>query len=317
MIFAATAFEHVFDSLDWHMLESLHIEIHLPGIRTINLPDGFGITKYTLLMLLAAGMICAIYIPLAKRIQTGETPKGTCWNLFESVLTFIRNEIAKPYIGADADRYVPYLWTVFLFVLTCNLLGMVPFLGSPTASFAVTAVLGLSAYIVINTASIMRFGLKAHLLSFFVRRTCDAMPFALKLGISLMLWPIEFIGLMLKCFVLAVRLFANMFAGHMVLATILLFIPAVQNAGPGLEWSVTIASVLGVIALSLLELFVAFLQAYLFTFLTALFLGGVLEHAEHAAHPIHDKEHSADGHFVADAGDEDVHLKGNRPGHAH
>src|ERR1019366_7261320 len=128
------------------------------------------------------------------------------------------------------------------------------------------------------------------------------MPLAMKLPIWIMLWPLEFFGLMLKCFVLAVRLFANMFAGHMVLATILLFIPAVFGAGAALEGSVTVASVLGVVMLSMLELFVAFLQAYLFTFLTALFLGGVLEHAEHAAH-------GGDHHSHHDAGEEDVHRK--------
>ena len=236
MLFAASAFDHVFDSLDWHLIESLHWEIPLPGVRSFNEPDGFGITKYTLLMALAGGLICAIYIPLAEKIKKGEAPTGSWWNLFEAVLTFIRNDIAKPYIGADADRYVPYLWTIFLFVLTCNLLGMVPFLGSPTASFATTMVLALGSYLLINAASITRFGLKAHLLSFAPHMD---MPFALKLAISLMLWPIEFVGLVLKCFVLAVRLFANIFAGHMVLATILLFIPAVRNSGPALEWTVT------------------------------------------------------------------------------
>ena len=100
-----------------------------------------------------------------------------------------------------------------------------------------------------------------------------------------------------------------MFAGHMVLATILLFIPAVAGTGAAMEGGVTLASVGGVVALSMLELFVAFLQAYLFTFLTALFLGGVLEHAEHAAH--HDDYH--------DAGEEDVHRKNDLPeiGHHH
>ena len=98
-------------------------------------------------MALAAALILLIYLPLAKKIQTGAAPTGRFWNLFEAILTFIRDEIAKPYIGKEADRYVPYLWTVFLFVLTCNLLGMMPFMGSPTASFAVTSVLAISVFI--------------------------------------------------------------------------------------------------------------------------------------------------------------------------
>jgi F-type H+-transporting ATPase subunit a len=305
MLFA-DAFGHVLDSLDWHLFETLHIHIPLPGY------GGYGLTKYSILMFIAAGIILAIYLPLAKRIQTGDAPRGTWWNLFESILTFIRDDIAKPYIGKEADRYVPYLWTVFLFVLTCNLLGMFPFMGSPTASFATTSVLALGAYIAINAASIMRFGFKAHMLSFAPHMD---MPLAMKIPIWIMLWPIEFVGLMLKCFVLAVRLFANMFAGHMVLATILLFIPAASILGAELFWPITGASVLGVVALSMLELFVAFLQAYLFVFLTALFMGGVLEHAEHAAHP-HDHS-SHDGHETADAGADDVHLKPPEGAHPH
>jgi F-type H+-transporting ATPase subunit a len=295
MIFA-DAFSHVLDTFDWHIFETLHVEIPLPHISGVFGGQGFGITKYTILMVLAAIIIAAIYIPLAKQIRTGEAPKGTFWNLFESILVFIRDEIAKPYIGPDADRYVPHLWTMFLFVLTCNLLGMLPFMGSPTASLAVTGVLAFLVFAFIHVASAMRFGIKAHLFSFAPHMD---MPLAMKIPIWIMLWPIEFGGLALKSFVLAVRLFANMFAGHMVLATILLFIPAVAHMGPGLEWSVTIGSVVGVLALSMLELFVAFLQAYLFTFLTALFLGGVLEHAEHAAHG----DHGHDEHGEHDSAD--------------
>src|SRR5436190_20634156 len=131
MIFAADdTLSHVMDTFDWHLIQNLHIP--LPNYH------GFGVSKYTILMLLAAGLILWIYIPLARRIQTGQPPSGLFWNLFEGILTFIRDNVAKPYIGKDADIYVPYLWTAFLFVLFCNLLGMVPFLGSPTASFTIT-----------------------------------------------------------------------------------------------------------------------------------------------------------------------------------
>src|SRR5437016_1658244 len=117
MLFAASAFEHVLDSMDWHLLESLHLHLPMIGSHTAFGGRGFGLTKYSVLMLLAAGLILWIYLPLSKKIQTGEAPKGVFWNFFEFILTFIRDEVAKPYIGKDADRYVPYLWTVFLFVL--------------------------------------------------------------------------------------------------------------------------------------------------------------------------------------------------------
>jgi F-type H+-transporting ATPase subunit a len=301
-MFAATAFEHVLDSPVWHFFESLHWEIHLP----------WPLTKYSVLMILAGALILWIYLPLAKKIQTGEPPRGPVWNLFEFLLTFVRDNIAKPYIPGNYDRYVPYLWTVFLFVLFCNLLGMIPFLGSPTASFAVTSVLALGTFLFIHINTILEVGVVAHLKSF--APDLD-MPAAMKFIIIPMIWVIEFLGLIIKCFVLAVRLFANMFAGHMVLATILLFIPAVRNSGAALFSTVTVSSVLGVTALSLLELFVAFLQAFIFTFLTALFFGGVLEHAQHAAHAGHEDEHGA-GHPHAQA--EAIvhpHAHAGTPGH--
>src|SRR6266704_937538 len=259
-MFATTAFEHVLDTTVWHLFESLHWEIPLPPF----------VTKYSILMVVAGALILLVYMPLAKKIQTGQPPSGRFWNAFEFILTFIRDNVAKPYIPGDADRYVPYLWTVFLFVLVCNLLGMIPFMGSPTASFAVTSVLAIGSFLFIHLNCIFRVGVTSHFMSFAPHLE---MPMALKIPLLLMLWPIEFLGMGIKCFVLSVRLFANMFAGHMVLATILLFIEAVKNTGPALEWTVTIASVLGVAALSLLELFVAFLQAFIFTFLTALFFG--------------------------------------------
>jgi F-type H+-transporting ATPase subunit a len=302
MIFAASALEHVLDTYVWDIFHELGWRVPLLSFKIGN--TEFGISKYTILMAVAAGLILWIYLPLAKKIQTGAAPTGTFWNLFEFVLTFIRDEVAKPYIGKDADKYVHYLWTAFLFVLFCNLLGMLPFLGSPTASFTVTSVLALSVFVFIHFNSIATFGLWNHLKSFAPHLE---LPMVMKIFILGMLWPIEFLGLMLKCFVLSVRLFANMFAGHIVLGTILLFIPLVRNTSWPLEGTVTIASVLGVIALSFLELFVAFLQAFLFAFLTALFLGGVLEHAEHAAHADHE----------SGAGEEDVHVKGKAAQHGH
>jgi F-type H+-transporting ATPase subunit a len=299
MIFAAgSALDHVMDTYDWHLLDSMsHVSLRLFGYEVVS--------KYAILMMIAAGLILLIYLPLAKKIQTGEAPTGGFWNLFEAILTFIRDNIAKPYIGKDADLYVGYLWTVFLFVLFCNLLGMLPFMGSPTASFMVTSVLAFSVFIFIHVSSIMKVGLKYHLLAFAPHMD---IPFAMKCAILPAMWVIEFVGLVIKCVVLSVRLFANMFAGHVVLATILLFIPMAANLGEPLEGTIIGASVLGVLALSFLELFVAFLQAFLFAFLTALFLGGILEHAEHAAHAGAEHGHGGEdghhGHVVA-------------PGHTH
>jgi F-type H+-transporting ATPase subunit a len=309
MLFA-DALDHVMDDYVFHIFEEgVHFSIGLPHVN-IN-GNEFGISKYSVLMFMAAGLVMWIYLPLAKRIQTGEAPTGTFWNLFEALLTFIRDNVAKPYIGKDADEYVHYLWTTFLFVLMCNLFGMVPWMGSPTASFTVTSVLALGVFIFITGNTIRKFGFGNYLKSF---APALDLPIYMKVPILCMLWPIEFGGLMLKCFVLSVRLFANMFAGHIVLGTILLFIPMVQHAAVALQVTVTFASVVGVLALSFLELFVAFLQAFLFCFLTALFLGGVLEHAEHAAHG-HDHGHDHDHEHDHAAGADHGHAHPNPSGH--
>jgi len=233
---------------------------------------------------LAAGLILAIFVPLANRAASGEPVRGWFWNAVESLLTFVRDRVARPNIGEhDADRFVPFLWTVFLFVLFCNLLGMFPFLGSPTASFAVTAALAGFAFLAIHGSAIAKMGF-GHYLKTHVPHI-DA-PYGMGPLIAAGIFGIEIFGHFIKAFVLAVRLFANLFAGHMVLAFILYFIVMAKNllANGGLQSMlfgvITVGSVAMVVALSLLELFVAFLQAYIFTYLTALFLGSAL-HPHH------------------------------------
>jgi F-type H+-transporting ATPase subunit a len=263
----------------------------------------FQLTKFMLLELIAAGLIIAIFVPLARRAARGGPPKGAFWNAFESLLTFIRDDVARPNLSAGdhghthespagsgqgheghphkhshhaanpADKYVPFLWTLFLFILFCNLLGMIPLMGSPTASIWVTGALALCSFVMMHGAAIAKMGPVP-----YVKSLWPAIEVPLVLGLILKpaIFVIEVFGTVIKSGVLAVRLFANMFAGHMVLATILFFIVTAANSGLGPWAGVTTASVLGVVALSMLELFVAFLQAYIFTFLTALFMGMAL-----------------------------------------
>jgi F-type H+-transporting ATPase subunit a len=259
------------DGKTFPIFESLGWVIPLPKIF------GFQITRFMVLEVIAAGLILAIYIPLARRVRSGEPVRGWIDNMFESILTFLRNRVAIPNIGEhDADRFLPFLWTVFLFILTCNLLGMVPYLGSPTASMTVTATLALCAFLCIHVGAMVKLGVGGYMKSYVPHVEA---PFGMAYFIVPMIVLIEVMGNFIKAFVLAVRLFANMFAGHTVLAFILMFIVMAQNSGL-MFYPVTIGSVLMVAALSLLELFVAFLQAYIFTFLTALFLGMAL-HPQH------------------------------------
>ncbi len=299
-----TAIEHVSDADEIELFHSFGKPIHLPEIF------GFQITKFMVLEVIAALLIIAIYVPIAQRMRSGEPARGAWANAFEVLLTFVRDQIAKPSIGEDkADRYVPFLWTMFLFILFNNLLGMFPFLGSATASIYVTGALALIVFFAIHGSAILAMGRADYghghghddhghgdhghdhhghephgapaqgVHVGFARYIASIWPQidvpipVVGLLIKLLVFVIEIVGILVRNAVLAVRLFANMFAGHMVLATILLFITMAANLHPALWGTITLSSVLGIVALSLLELFVAFLQAYIFTFLTALFMG--------------------------------------------
>ena len=199
------------------------------------------------------------------------TVAHSTWNLFEFILVFIRDEVARPAIGRqEAGRFLPFLWNVFFFILFCNLLGLVPWAGSPTGALAVTGALALISFVMVVGSGMAKFGI----VGYWTGMVPHLEPRALAIVLKPMLTAIEFGGTCIKHCVLAVRLLANMFAGHLVLAVIIGFIavePVTEHAA--LWMGVTIASVFGAAALSLLELFVAFLQAYVFTFLSAVFIG--------------------------------------------
>ena len=191
------------------------------------------------------------------------------------MLVFIRDEVARPAIGRhDADKFLPFLWTVFFFVLICNLLGMVPWLGAPTGALATTGVLAIITFLTVIFAGMAKMGP----IGFWIGQVPHMdLPLILAIPLKPMIFVIEVLGLCIKHFVLSVRLLANMMAGHLVLAVIVAFIAAVGHAvtsyGDPMFLSVSFVSLLGATALSMLELFVAFLQAFIFTFLAALFIG--------------------------------------------
>ncbi len=231
--------------------------------------SGFCISKLMVLELVAAVIVAVIFIRIAALLSSGKPPRGKFWNFFESILLFIRDSAVRPAIGHhDADRFLPLIWTLFFFILTCNLLGMLPWAGSPTGSLSVTATLALVAILSTIGAGMLKLGFFG-----FWKSQVPHMDLPGPIAVALvpMIFGIEFMGLFIKHGVLALRLFVNMMAGHLVLAVILAFTAA--TAESLLWYGVMPASVLGATALSLLELFVAFLQAYIFTFLASLFIG--------------------------------------------
>ena len=242
-----------------------------PYVKEIELPSlaGIQITRFMVTELISAILILLIVIPLARHVSREPVTRGWFMNLFESILLFIRDQVARPAIGGHgADEYVPFLWTVFLFILVNNLLGMVPGMASATGNINVTAVLALLTF-----ANVVYTGMKVSGVGGYWVALVPHLdvPIVLKVPLFGLMFVSEVIGLFIRHAVLAVRLFANMLAGHIVLSVILGFILLARESG--LFWPVAAASVTGVILLSLLELLVAFLQAYIFTFLSALFIG--------------------------------------------
>jgi len=266
MVDVGQASHHVQDSQVFDL--PLGAEIHIPQPPPV-FGYQFTITKFMILELVVALLMLAVFVPLARRISGGRAPRGRLWNLFEMMLVFIRDDMARPAIGRrDADRFLPYLWTAFFFILFCNLIGLVPWTGSPTAALAVTGALAGIAFVTAIGAGMVKWGPIGY---FAAQIPHMDLPWIMAIFLKPMILAIEILGVCIKHGVLAVRLLANMFAGHLVLAVVVGFVGAA--AGSVLWYGVMPASVLGAVALSLLEILVAFLQAYIFTFLSALFIG--------------------------------------------
>jgi F-type H+-transporting ATPase subunit a len=229
-----------------------------------DLPFGVSldITKHVVLMWVAAALVVVLLTIVGR--QRGPVPRGIR-ALFEPVLLFIRDDLAVPNFHEKADRYVSFLWTIFFFILFCNLMGLVPGSATPTGNLSVTAGLAIVSFFAIHLSGIRENGLGPYLASIV-----PPVPW--------WLWPlllvVEIVGIFAKPFALAVRLWANMNGGHIVIMVIMGFIFLFKNVAAA---GISVAAATGIY---MLEIFVALLQAYVFTFLTAVFMGM-------AAHPHH------------------------------
>jgi F-type H+-transporting ATPase subunit a len=254
------------------------IIIPQPFATLENLHDkesGFAISKFMILEVVIGLLLVFVFSWVAQKISSGAPPRGKLWNLFESVLLFIRDQVAVPAMGKhEAERFVPLLWTMFFFVLACNLFGLLPWLGAPTGAFAVTFGLACVTFATTISAGIKQFGFVGFWLNLVPHMDLPWWLWPLKIPIFL----IELLSLVIKHMILSVRLLANMVAGHLVLLGILGLVTVAAQYSVAHWLMVSGISVLSSTALSLLELFVAFLQAYIFTFLSALFIGAAVHH---------------------------------------
>lgn len=254
---------------------------HVKDVDYFHLPDthlsipkfllDIGIEKFVLIEIAVAIVMAMVFIPLAVKLRSGKPVNGRFWNMIEVFLFYLRDQVIVPSIGSkkEAAPFVPYLWALFFFVLFCNLGGMIPWVGSPTGSLTVTAMLALCTFAVVVVTGMKRHGAVGYWTGLVPHMD---LPGGIGIILKPMLFVIELAGLIIKHVVLAIRLMANMFAGHLVLAVFLAFIP--MTIFSFWVWlPVTVGSVTMSVCISFLELFVAFLQAYIFTFLSALYIG--------------------------------------------
>lgn len=227
----------------------------------------FSLTRNVVQMILALAILVWIMVGIAKRYQKGEgtrtAPTGL-QNAIEPVITFVRDDVARPNLGRKADKYLPYLLTVFFFILINNLFGLLPGSANVTGNVAFTAVLGFISFIVIMLSSNKHYW--GHIVN-------PPVP----MGIKPILVPVELLGVFTKPFALIVRLFANMVAGHIIILSFisLIFIFGTMNKGIG--WGFAPVSILFTVFIYLIEILVAFIQAFIFTNLTAVFIGQAFE----------------------------------------
>ena len=249
--------------------------------RRVSIYDGKGLTRY----------------------QT----RGRLSQLFETICAFIRDEVAAPNLHGLTDKYIPYVWTVFFFILFANVIGLIPigyiltlitgnsawehWGGTATSNLSLNSMLALLSLFMIIFVSIRETSVK----EFFNHFNPIGWDDVRMLPIALLLYVLEWLSLFIKCTVLAMRLFGTMMAGHLVLAAFVGLIFMVRSLGDGVAYGVGLAVALVGTALTLLELFICFLQAFIFTFLTVLFIAATAVH-EHDEELDHDHDAMTDSH---------------------
>jgi len=253
------------DYLEVPFLNAHHLidgRFDLPQLEPI-LGIDLSLTRHVVWMWLASGLLITTMIACFGRPKL--VPTGLA-NALEAMVLFIRDEVVLPVMGESGRTYLPFLLTIFFFILYCNLLGLIPYSATATGNISVTVALALISFAVTQGAGIANNGLFGHLKAL--------VPGGLPAPLLIIMIPIEIIGLIAKPFALAIRLFANMIAGHIAILVFLGLIIMLKT-----YWVAPVSIILAA-ALYLLEIFIGFLQAFIFTLLTALFVSM-------AAHPDH------------------------------
>jgi F-type H+-transporting ATPase subunit a len=260
---------NVGDHILHHILDSNELEIFVPWIK-IPLPRlslygvDLSITKHVVFMWLVSLFLCLVFF-LASRRAREPVPRGLR-GLLEMLIVFIRDEVVRKSIGPGADRFVPYLLTTFFFILTCNLSGLIPGGATATGNISVTAALAMIAFAVIQYGGIREHGPFQHFR--------NLVPHGLPVWLIPIIFLLELLSMLIKPFALCIRLFANMMAGHVAILAFFMVIFILSDLySDAIGVAVSPFVIAFELFVHLLEILVAFLQAYIFTMLTANFIG--------------------------------------------
>lgn len=271
-VFSSARFEHGHKAYNGYRLE--HDKIHAEDAAE-QVYD-FSLTKNAVQMMLTLLLLTTLMVGIANKYKKGygvtSAPKG--WqNALEPVITFVRDEVAKPNLAGKYKKYLPYLLTVFFFILVNNLFGLIPGSANVTGNIAFTIVLGVISFFVILFSTNRHFW--GHIFWY------PGVPMVVRLFIML---PVELLGVFTKPFALIVRLFANMVAGHIIILSFIALIFIFGAMSPVAGWGFSPLSVAFAVFIYLIEILVAFIQAFIFTNLTAVFIGQAFEGGHEEGH---------------------------------
>ena len=283
-MFMSSRFEHGHKSFNGYILKENKIEAvnELDAVDVANTTINedltaqtydVSITKNVFSLLVSVVLMLVIFLSVAKSYakRKGQAPKGL-QGLIEVLVVFVRDEIAKPSIGKKYERFMPYLLTVFFFIWINNLLGLIPIIpggANVTGNIAVTMTLAVITFLITTFSANRHYW-----------RHIFAMP-GVPIWVLVLLTPIELLGVVLRPFVLMIRLFANITAGHIIALSFFALIFIFGEMSTGLGLGVSVVSVAFVVFMSVLELLVAFLQAFVFTLLSAIYFGAAVEEHDH------------------------------------
>jgi F-type H+-transporting ATPase subunit a len=291
-----------------------------PLSHVLDKPNKIGpLSMNTITLLVVAVLVVVVMRSVANAVAKGSgegaeryITKGRFAQMIEVIVAYIRDNVVRPQLGAEGDKFLPFLLTLFFFILFNNLFGLLPLIdlqyiitsliagdshqatayigGTATGRLGVTAALALIAFLVWNIAGIRANGIGAWFKHFLGGGPAYLAP---------VMVPVEIMGMIVKPTALALRLFANMTAGHILLGVLIIFTAAAPRALGLLGAPISLIAAVGAVAIFFLEIFVALLQAFIFTFLTTLFIAQLSHHhddhgEEHAHEPGHDHAHAHD-----------------------